>query len=739
MPGSNVGEAWYEIEARQNKLRQSLDAADKRVDATAKHAEKSLGGRITGALGGLGSAIGSTLKVAAIGGGAAVAALGAIAIPAVKGATEWETYNAQFAALLGTADKAQERMKQLADFGARTPFELTEIVQADKVLTAFGVHSQRNLEAVGNAAAASGQSYSDVATTFARVTAGQFGEAFQRLAEMGVATRKDLEMEGLKFDKAGSFTGSAEQATEAVTRIIEKKFGAHGDVPSMMDAMSNTTAGQFSNLQDNIAALFRNVGAVILPLVRTLIDGLNKAMPVIQQVLIDTFERVGPIMKVVGDVIGQVMGTITSAFSGSGAAGNQFGDVMKTVGGIVQTIIAAWQQNWPTVQALIVNVMTIVRNIVAQVVPIIAELFSYVAKNVLPALLEAFNGIATWVVANWPMISGVIQAAGRVIIGAIKLIWPIIENTARVVFPLIGAALSLLLPVVEGVLNDIGTAFEVMSKLVGIAIDVITTIIDGVISFFQGTFLPAFDRIGETFSAVWQAVAGFFTSIWNGMLQVVGSIVGTMIGIIKNVVGIAADIPGPWQDGAKKQKAALESMESAAKSWGKNTQTTMTTSYREQRRLAAQYGSSTAQAYADGFAGMGGYYAQKVATFQASGRRYLQSASPPKEGPLHNIDKWAVNTARTYADAFASQGAYIGRAIASALTPAAGTVAAAPGVSGGTAVSAPVSSGGGIGGMLSVNVQFQSLVAPTPAQGQAVARAIAPELVRELRRTGVSI
>src|SRR5690606_13478539 len=31
----------------------------------------------------------------------------------------------------------------------------------------------------------------------------------------------------------------------------------------------------------------------------------------------------------------------------------------------------------------------------------------------------------------------------------------------------------------------------------------------------------------------------------------------------------------------------------------------------------------------------------------------MQSFSPPKEGPLKNIDKWGANIATTYADAFA--------------------------------------------------------------------------------------
>lgn len=671
MAGRSAGEAWYEVAAKIDKLDDALDKADKRIEQTGDKAERGLSGRLTNALGKVGGGVATVAKTALIAGGVAVGGLGVIGGIAVKGAAEWETYNAQFTTFLGSAEAAGDRMKELADFGARTPFELDEIVRADRVLTAFGIHSQRNLEAVGNAAAASGATYEEVATTFSRVTAGQFGEAFQRLAELGIATRADLEMKGLEFDKGGSYVGTAEDAAEAVTQIIEEKFGAHGDVPSVMESMSNTTAGQFSNLQDNLAQTFREIGAILLPVVKAMIDGLNTALPVLKDFFIGVFTQAKPILEGVGDVLGDMLNLIATIFDDPSQIGD-FGDQFAGMGGLVVSAVefiqSAIEQAWPILlsafesalqiaQAVFPVIMdvataafTAIGDVVDAVAPVVTDALTWISEEVVPPLLEVFEGLHAWIVENWPTISAIIDTAAQIIGGALeavinvlKVLWPIVVEIGRVVIPIIGAAFEAVLPFIQGFL-------EVLS---------------GLIDWLNQNFMPAVETVGAAFAAVWEAVGGFFTGLWNGLLQVVGTIVGTMIGIIKNIIGIAADIPGPWQEGAQKMRDSLEDMEEAAKTWGKDTDTTLTSSYEEQRRKAGYYGSLTAQAYANSFADSGDYLAQKIATMQATGMRYMEAASPPKYGPFARIDEWGANTAEAYAEAFGAKGRDLARYVAS--------------------------------------------------------------------------
>lgn len=637
MTTRNVGEAWYEVDARINKLDHALDQADDRITQTGKHAEDRLGSRLTSALGGVGSAFGSILKVGAVAGGVAVAALGGIGALAIPAAAEWETFNAQFTALLGNADDAKVRLEELAEFGARTPFELTEIVAADKILTAFGVHSERNLEAVGNAAAASGRSYEEVAMTFARVTAGQFGEAFQNLAAMGIATREDLEMRGLKFDASGSFVGTAEEATEAVTQIIEEKFGGQGEAPSVMEAMSNTVAGQFSNLQDGIAGVMREIGALLLPLVRGVIDGINQALPVAKEFLIGVFQKAAPVLEFVGDLFGDLFNMLVMLFdpNGEGVGGmgefaDEFGGFGETVGAIVTGLVAYFEivrEAWSLVWQILGEVLQ-------TVAPIIGEAIGWIVAEVIPPLMAMFEAVGKWVEDNWPMIGSIIERAAKIIGTVIAALWPIIQQIAEVALPILGAAFSAILPFIDTLLGAV----------------------QGIIDFFVDVFGPAIGVAAEAFTVVWEAVAGFFTGLWNGILSFLGDVVGAIIGVIEAVVGVAAGIPGPWQEGAIDMKDSLGDMKESVESWGDEVEVTLTDDMAEQREIVRTGGANAAIAYADGWSGQGTYLNTRVGAYLGKALPLLEGFSPPKEGPFRDVDKWGANIADTFAEGFGSRG-----------------------------------------------------------------------------------
>lgn len=71
-----------------------------------------------------------------------------------------EQQSVAFRTLLGNAEAATARMKELATFAARTPFELPEIVNASKVLQSMtdgALAAGEGLRIVGDAAAASGR------------------------------------------------------------------------------------------------------------------------------------------------------------------------------------------------------------------------------------------------------------------------------------------------------------------------------------------------------------------------------------------------------------------------------------------------------------------------------------------------------------------------------------------------------------------------------------------------------
>ncbi|ADD28708.1 hypothetical protein [Meiothermus ruber] len=147
---------------------------------------------------------------------------------------------------------AQETYAMLARFAAQTPFETQEVLAGGKQLLAAGVNVknlQGLLKDAGDLASAMGVRLEDAISPLTRLRSGNFGEAFERLRELGIS-RELLEAQGLKFDKGGSYVGSVNKAMLAVRQIIQKRFGG------LMEEQSTSIFGLMSTLKSRPFELF---------------------------------------------------------------------------------------------------------------------------------------------------------------------------------------------------------------------------------------------------------------------------------------------------------------------------------------------------------------------------------------------------------------------------------------------------------------------------------------------------
>lgn len=165
----------------------------------------------------------------------------------VDTASAFEKYKTEFSVLLGNEEKASKRISEYANFGAKTPYNLPEIVRAGKVLQTMGGDALATgdaLRMVGDVAAGAGRPFTELAMWVGRaytaIQSGKpFGEAAARLQEMGVlsgTTRVQLE----KLQKQGA---SSEEQWKAFTDAMGKYDG-------MMEKLSGTLGGMQSNLED---------------------------------------------------------------------------------------------------------------------------------------------------------------------------------------------------------------------------------------------------------------------------------------------------------------------------------------------------------------------------------------------------------------------------------------------------------------------------------------------------------
>lgn len=238
-----------------------------------KDAEHS-GGLFGGFMGGL-----AKFGLAAGGIAAVTGAFKGLTGGLIAGNAEFERYEVQFGVLLGSVDKAKERIGELSKFAATTPFELPEVVRAGKVLESFGLQGEKALarigktgpevlRTIGDAAAGSGARFDELALTFGKFASGATGEALMRMQELGLTTKEELAKMGVAFDKSGSLLTDKDKALGIVMQAVNARFGG------MMDKQSQTFEGMTSNLSDWIGQTRRKLAAPIFEVVKDKLGGL---------------------------------------------------------------------------------------------------------------------------------------------------------------------------------------------------------------------------------------------------------------------------------------------------------------------------------------------------------------------------------------------------------------------------------------------------------------------------------
>lgn len=181
-----------------------------------------------------------------------------LASGAVAAGAQFETFTVQFETLLGSTSAAKKRIEELAAFGQKTPFELPEIVDANRLLQTFGgtlLATGENLRRIGDSAAAVNAPFKEVSfwtgRMYAAIQSGRpFGEASARLQELGILTG-DVRTKLEDMQKAGA---SGTEIWAAYAEMIDSRFAG------AMDRLSKTFQGVMSNLADFQGMLLREGG-----------------------------------------------------------------------------------------------------------------------------------------------------------------------------------------------------------------------------------------------------------------------------------------------------------------------------------------------------------------------------------------------------------------------------------------------------------------------------------------------
>jgi tape measure domain-containing protein len=224
-----------------------------------------------------GAAMGSVGRV--LGGLAIGAALFTAARASAKLGIEMEQTRVSFTTFLGSAEKANETIKELNQFSNVTPFDNAQVLRAGKGLLAFGVEQKKlipTLKKIGDISAGTGKDFNELATIYgkARVAGTLYAEDINQLVEAGVPIMGEFAKAlGTTEDQVKKLASEGKLKFKDLEKAFTNLTSEGGMFFNLMENQSQTLGGKISTLQGKFQLLGASIGEnLIAPLLSPLVE-----------------------------------------------------------------------------------------------------------------------------------------------------------------------------------------------------------------------------------------------------------------------------------------------------------------------------------------------------------------------------------------------------------------------------------------------------------------------------------
>ena len=226
-------------------------------------------------------------SIGGLGVAAGITAIGVAIGYMIKSAAQVETATTQFAVLTGSVQSAKKHIDDLVSFTAKTPFQFQGVAASSRILQSFGIkvdEVQPRLKLIGDIAAASGNNLRNVATIYGQIASldALEWERTKQLSERGIPVmammKKELGATGEELRKLMSKKKISTKLFLDMFHTMNKdgKFAFDG-----MKKLSESVAGKFSTLKDNIWKAASMIGDHFMPAIKRALTTANKFFDIV--------------------------------------------------------------------------------------------------------------------------------------------------------------------------------------------------------------------------------------------------------------------------------------------------------------------------------------------------------------------------------------------------------------------------------------------------------------------------
>ncbi len=326
-------------------------------------------------------------------------AIGAI----IKIGASAEQTSVAFTTLVGSETKAKSMLDEIAKFASASPFGKLDLTENAKTMLNFGVETGRVLpllKRLGDISGGNKSKLQSLSLVLGQVSAaGKLqGQDNLQFINAGFNPLQELmKMTGKSYAELQDMMSKGQITFENVVQAISHATGEGGKFFGMMNAQSQTVAGKFSTIGDEV--------------IKTAVGIYKKLQPVILKVLdiaMSVVEKISAELPKVIDIIGKVVGFLSNFKLELLLLSGVVGVAMLTVkaysiglaiyAGVVGTVSTVTKA-WAGVQALLNTVLSL--NPIGLVIIGVAALTAVVV-----ACWNRFAGFRAFMLTMWETMKG---------------------------------------------------------------------------------------------------------------------------------------------------------------------------------------------------------------------------------------------------------------------------------------------------------------------------------------------
>ena len=215
---------------------------------------------------------------------------------------EYQQLEVAFETMLGSKSKADALMGQLIDTAAKTPFEMSEVAEASKMLLAYGMEGNKvneTLIRLGDIAAGLSMPLKDLAFLYGTtmVQGRLYTQDLNQFLGRGIPLADELAKQfGKNKSEVKKLVEEGKIGFPEVQKAIEALTGEGSKFGGLMDKQSKTIKGQLSNIEDAWEQMMNEIG-------RSQEGNISGALDITGK-LIENWRRIGKVVLSVVAIYG---------------------------------------------------------------------------------------------------------------------------------------------------------------------------------------------------------------------------------------------------------------------------------------------------------------------------------------------------------------------------------------------------------------------------------------------------